>query len=48
MRRLRRAPLKARDLVLIRNMWIEQEMNRKHKPQYLGPYILREPKTSGT
>jgi hypothetical protein len=23
-------------------------MNRKHKPQYLGPYILCEPKTSGT
>jgi hypothetical protein len=23
-------------------------MNKKHKPRYLGPYILREPKTSGT
>jgi hypothetical protein len=48
MRRLRRAPLKAGDLVLIRNTRIEQEMNRKHKPRYLGPYVLREPKTSGT
>ena len=23
-------------------------MNRKHKPQYLGPYVLQDPKTSGT
>ena len=28
--------------------WIEQEMNRKHKPRYLRPYILREPRSSGT
>ena len=36
------------DLVLIRNTRIEQEMNRKHKPRYLRPYVLHEPKTSGT
>jgi hypothetical protein len=48
MRRLKRAPLKVGDLVLIQNTQIEQEINRKHKPQYLGPYVLCEPKTSGT
>jgi len=48
MRRLKRATLKPGDLVLIRNTRIEQEMNRKHKPRYLGPYILREPRSSGT
>ena len=48
MRRLKRAPLKVGDLVLIRNTRIEQEMNRKHKPRYLGPYILREQRSSGT
>jgi len=48
MRRLRRAPLKVGDLVLIRNTRIEQEMNRKHKPRYLGPYILRQERKSGS
>jgi hypothetical protein len=48
MRRLKRIPLSVGDLVLIRNTRIEQEMNRKHKPRYLGPYILREQRKSGT
>ena len=48
MRRLKRVPLKVGDLVLIRNTRIEQEMNRKHKPRYLGPYILRELQSSDT
>ena len=48
MRRLKRMPLKVGDLVLIRNTRIEQEMNRKHKPRYLGPYVLREQRSSGT
>ena len=48
MRRLKRVPLKVGDLVLIHNTRIKQEMNRKHKPRYLGPYILRELRSSGT
>jgi len=47
-RRLKRTLLKVGDLVLIRNTRIEQEMNRKHKPCYLGPYVLREQRKSGT
>ncbi|KAI0363456.1 hypothetical protein BV20DRAFT_958225, partial [Pilatotrama ljubarskyi] len=31
------------DLVLVRNTAIEKEMNRKHKPRYLGPYeVVRQ------
>jgi hypothetical protein len=48
MRRIKREPLTIGDLVLIRNTRIEQEMNRKHKPRYLGPYVLREQRKSGT
>ena len=32
--------------MLIRNTRIEQEMNRKHKPRYMGPYVLRENRKS--
>jgi hypothetical protein len=48
MRRLKRMPLEVGDLVLIRNTRIEQEMNRKHKPRYIGPYILRQKRSSGS
>jgi hypothetical protein len=48
MRRIKRMPLSAGDLVLIRNTQIEQDMNRKHKPRYLGPYVLREHRKSGS
>ena len=47
-RRMKRATLKVGDLILIRNTRIEQEMNRKHKPRYLGPFMLREQRASGT
>lgn len=31
------------DLVLVRNTGIEREMNRKHKPRYLGPFeVVRQ------
>ena len=48
LRRIKIAPLSLGDLILVRNTRIQQEMNRKHKPQYLGPYILQDPKKSGT
>ena len=37
-----RAPLdvKPGELVLVRNSRIEMEMNRKHKPRWLGPYVV--------
>lgn len=39
-RRLRTTPFKPGDLVLIRNTRVEKELNRKHKPRYIGPYIV--------
>lgn len=36
--RLRKEEFHEGDLVLVRNTAIEREMNRKHKPRYLGPY----------
>ena len=41
--RLRKDAFQSGDLVLIRNTAIEKEMNRKHKPRYLGPYeVVRQ------
>ena len=41
--RLRRDTFQEGDLVLVRNTAIEREMNRKHKPRYLGPYqVVRQ------
>lgn len=36
--RLQREAFQPGDLVLVRNTAVEREMNRKHKPRYLGPY----------
>ncbi|OSC96172.1 hypothetical protein PYCCODRAFT_1332210, partial [Trametes coccinea BRFM310] len=36
--RLQKEAFEPGDLVLVRNTAIEREMNRKHKPRYLGPY----------
>jgi len=33
---------KVGDLVLVRNMAIEMSHDWKHKPRYLGPYIISE------
>ncbi|KAH9479604.1 hypothetical protein JR316_0008199 [Psilocybe cubensis] len=42
-RRLRQESFKFGDLVLVRNSQVEKEMNRKHKPRYLGPYeVVRQ------
>ncbi|KAI0353426.1 hypothetical protein OH77DRAFT_1382617, partial [Trametes cingulata] len=38
--RLQRESFESGDLVLVRNSAIEREMNRKHKPRYLGPYEI--------
>lgn len=45
-RRFRKKEMyKTGELVLIRNTQIEKEMNRKHKPRYLGPFeVLRQTK----
>ncbi|KAJ3000054.1 hypothetical protein NUW54_g6845 [Trametes sanguinea] len=41
--RLKKASFSPGDLVLVRNTAIEREMNRKHKPRYLGPYeVVRQ------
>ena len=45
--RLRATPFQPGDLVLVRNTAIEKEMNRKHKPRYLGPYeVVRQTQNS--
>ncbi|KAJ8462647.1 hypothetical protein ONZ51_g10761 [Trametes cubensis] len=38
--RIRKEVFESGDLVLVRNSAIEREMNRKHKPRYLGPYEI--------
>ena len=41
--RLRKEAFQPGDLVLVRNTAIERELNRKHKPRYLGPYeVVRQ------
>ncbi|KAI9064711.1 hypothetical protein FKP32DRAFT_1569288, partial [Trametes sanguinea] len=41
--RLKKTSFSPGDLVLVRNTAIEREMNRKHKPRYLGPYeVVRQ------
>jgi hypothetical protein len=35
------------DLVLVRNTTIEKSLDRKMRPQYLGPYIVISRNTSG-
>lgn len=41
--RLQKTTFQSGELVLIRNTAIEKEMNRKHKPRYLGPYeVVRQ------
>lgn len=41
--RLRKEAFQEGELVLVRNTAIEREMNRKHKPRYLGPYqVVRQ------
>ena len=43
--RLRKEPIQAGDLVLLRNNRIEKEMNRKSKPRWMGPYeVYRQTK----
>lgn len=37
-RKLRRKMYSSKDLVLVRNTMVEKELNRKHKPRYLGPF----------
>jgi hypothetical protein len=36
------------DLVLVHNTRIEKELNRKTKPQYLGPFVVERQTKGGT
>ena len=40
--RLSRDCYKVGELVLVRNTAVEMSHDRKHKPRYLGPYVIRE------
>ena len=45
--RLSRSQYKVGELVLVRNTAIEMSHDRKHKPRYLGPYIVRKVTSGG-
>lgn len=47
-KRLKKDVYNAGDLVLVRNSAVEQELNRKTKPRYLGPYIIVKKTTGGS
>jgi len=45
--RMSRTQYKAGELVLVRNTAIEMSHDRKHKPRYLGPYVVRRVTAGG-